>query len=162
MKAATLFFSTIAIAGAAVSVGAVAWIVHKKSQQDTLDARVVIEGVEKKELSVSLEDFCPGYSTSYSVLLQGKENLRLQIAFRPEEEVSLAPYIDVQILWDTECLSQGKLSEYLAGKETEFVGNFTQVSEQEIQIVYSMGLDIGDEAQNAVAEFKLILDSKEA
>ncbi len=151
-----LFICAVTAVGIAVSV----W--NFTSQEKlTNEKTIVIDEKTQTEMDVSLHDICPGMSVSYYINLKANENDRFKalMDFQKTESDSLAAFIDVDILVNGTKISSSKLSEHLGGKQIEFDANFENTSEIRIEIVYSMDLEVGDEAQNTTADFNIVLSA---
>ncbi len=126
------------------------------------EKNIVLDDKDKtqtEEMAVKLTEIIPGDKREYSIFLSALEGdaFNFTVKFEKGSEKSLAPFIDVEIFLDEGSISKTKLTELLNGQEVQFSKTFDATSKLEIKIVYSMGLDVGDEAQNTTADFNIIL-----
>ncbi len=125
---------------------------------------VELDGQTQKELSVSLTDFYPGCEDkTYTIVLKAKEagEYSVSLTFAKTGDVGLAPYVDVELYGQEKTLAEGKLSEFLNGKKTSIKTTLAAGETQEIKVTYGMGLEIGDEAQGQIADFKIVVTTRE-
>ncbi len=134
-----------------------------RSQQAVVDdVTVIIDGKTQKELDVTLSDFLPGDSKSYTVQMKNgaEDALTVEMSFEKADTDTLAPFIDVEVSINGEKVDNAKLNEYLQGKTISFPNEFVAGSTHEVQITYSMSIDVGDEAQKTTADFQVVFNSK--
>ncbi len=156
-KKATAMIIFVVMVLATLAIVLVIW--YDRSQQTVVDdATVILDGETQKELDVTLSDFLPGDSKSYTVQIKnGKEEpITVTTSFEKTGTDTLAPFIDVEICIDGEKADSAKLSEYLQGKTIVFPDEFVAGSTHEIQITYSMSIEVGDEAQRTTADFNVV------
>ncbi len=156
------FAAIVCIAAVAtVSVGAITWAYNNRNG-NPMEKTVVLNGETQTESTVRLTDMYPGFSTSYQIQLKGKSDERyaLTVSFEKTGEVSLAPFVDVSLYYGGERIADGKLSEFLEGKGGSVDAEFSSSKTQQIEIVYSMSEEVGDEAQNTTADFKVVLTER--
>ncbi len=122
---------------------------------------VVLEDGKDRELSVKLSGLVPASSASYAVKLVGTKDdfLNVHVTFNKHGRSDLAEFVKVEIKMDGETIGSAMLSEYLNGKSADFKCEFEKNDHQKIEIVYSMGIDVGDEAQNTEAEFGIVFSA---
>ncbi len=144
-----------------VSVGTVAWV-YKNRKEDATEKTVVLNGNAQEEMSVKLTDIYPGYTTSYQIRLKGEKDksYSVTVSFEEAGEVTMAPFVDVSVNYGGKTVGGGKLSELLEGKEATLQADFSSSTTQEVEIVYSMSEEVGDEAQNTVADFEVVLTER--
>ncbi len=123
---------------------------------------IVLNEQPQTEMEVSLSGLCPGMSISYEIHLKANEgdSFGLTMDFKKTDADSLAPFVDVEVKLGGETLDGAKLFEYLDGKQITFPTEFVGTSNIDIEIVYSMGIEVGDEAQNTTADFNIVLSAK--
>ncbi len=131
---------------------------NKYSEEKT----VTVDGETKTELEVELKEFVPGSREFYEIKLKGNRGSKFDVSmnFEKLKTDSLAKYIDVEIFVDGKKVDGNSLDVYLEGKSTEFEVDFSDEEIKTVSIVYEMGLDVGDEAQEKSADFKVVLTSK--
>ncbi len=127
----------------------------KLSKQKT----IVLNEQTQTEMEVNLSGICPSMTVSYKINLKANkgDSFDITMDFEKTDTDSLAPFVDVEIRLKDESLDSAKLSEYLEGRQITFPAKFDSDAEIDIEIVYSMGLDVGDEAQNTTADFNIVL-----
>ena len=120
----------------------------------------VVEVVIKdgKTTSVSFENLCllPGDQTSYQVKLNRKsqEDYQITLAFIPDGESPLAEFTYVRIERYGEVVYQELLKNAFDQPSLIFNSDFSKDS-QDLTVTYYLPMDVGNEAQNTVADFKL-------
>ncbi len=142
------------------SVGAVLGIWNYTSGEKFANGKTIVLNEETKtEMEVNLSGICPGDSTSYGIHLEARESDLFDVTmnFKKTGQDSLARFIDVTVKLDGENISTAKLTDYLDGKSIAFPTDFDGRSTVKLEIVYSMDLEVGDEAQNTAADFNVIL-----
>ncbi len=136
-------------------------IVHNSNKNlITNNETIIVNEEEYTEFKVSLSDIAPGVEQVYFLPMTVTEGGNYQVTFAFEntgEEDSLSKYLDTEIRLNDEKVDGAKLSELLAGKQVVMPLELEKGAEVEVEIVYVMGLDVGDEAQNTKASFKLTL-----
>lgn len=133
---------------------------YDRSQSSSLDDVAVIINEEKTtEVNVTLSDFLPGDSKSYTIQMKNgeEEPISVVMSFEKKETDSLAPFMDVEIRVGGEKISEGKLEEYLNGKTVTLSNALAVAATCEVEVIYSMGIEVGDEAQNTTADFNILL-----
>ncbi len=138
-----------------------AWIMNGQNRYSD-EKTIFLDGTEQTEMQVSLSGLYPGKQESYFLHLNANmgDAFKATLVFEKKGTDTLAPYVEVEILVNGNALERGTLAEYLNGKEIDFTLAFQKTTHAEIGFVYSMGLDIGDEAQNTSADFDIILSTK--
>ncbi len=123
---------------------------------------IVLNEQPQTEMEVSLSGLVPGVSVSYEIHLKANEggSFGITMDFEKTDSDSLAPFVDVEVRLSGEKIDGAKLSEYLGGKQIIFPAKFDDTSEIDIEIVYSMSIDVGDDAQNTTADFNIVLSAK--
>lgn len=152
-----LSFVAVTILGIVVG----AWLFV--GQEKYVNEKTIALGEERQdEMDVKLSGLCPGMSRLYEINLRANsgDGFKITMAFERAEADSLAQFVDVEVRACGETVDSAKLSEYLDGKQISFPVKFDGVSEINVEIVYSMGRDVGDEAQNAEADFKIVISSE--
>ncbi len=123
---------------------------------------IVLNEQPRTEMEVSLSGLVPGMSVSYEIHLKADEgdSFGITMDFEKTDKDSLARFVDVEVRSSGEKIDGAKLSEYLGGRQITFPTEFDSTSEIDIEIVYSMGIDVGDDAQNTTADFNILLSAK--
>lgn len=149
---AIIVFVVLAVAG--IAIGSVVL-----SGQNSFEKNVTLsqDDVTQEELSVSLKGLYPGKSVEYTVRFGGgaAKKYDLELAFLPKGETSLSPYIDLEVELNGEIVSTQRLSEYFEGEAVRFVMDMKDESTSALIFRYRMPLEVGNEAQNTKADFKI-------
>ncbi len=161
MKKSVLYIACVLVATVSIAIFGGRWLYENRTTYD-VETELVLEGNVRKTRSVYLEEFYPTYSTSYPLKITGEVNMQVRISFEEKGACALAPYVDVEILHEGVSRGKGKLSEYLSGQTVAFYAAFETQASQTLEIVYSMGEEVGDEAQDTVAKFDVVVESEEA
>ncbi len=122
---------------------------------------IVVDEKEQTEMSVNLVGIHPGETMAYQINLKSNEGdfFNITMDFTKAGDDSLAKFIDVEIRLNGKKTRAAKLSEYLNGEQVAFSINYAGINKAEIEILYSMSLDVGDEAQNTSADFTILLSA---
>ncbi len=147
------------IAATATGVGIGVWS-HNSQETYTNEKTVVLTGeTQTEQIKVSLSGITPGASAAYTVHLKASkgDSFALCVDCTKTGADSMAPFIDVQVLVDGQHVGQLPLSSLLGEEQLEFRIKFDNTTDVEVKIVYSMSLQVGDEAQNTAADFDLML-----
>lgn len=102
----------------------------------------------------------PGESCEYTLSLNGEysEEYQLSLNFSDHEPShTLKSYVYVRIERDGTVLCDQLLSEAFDGEGITLTANFTDGAKNEMQVTFYMPEDVGNEAQNAEANFELLL-----
>ncbi len=154
-----LILSLVLVTVAGISIGT--W--NYTSQDKFIDEKtIILQEQSQAEMEINLSGICPGMTVSYEIHLQANENdyFDITLDFQKTTSDSLAQYIDVEIKLHGEKVDSAKLSDYLGGKQSTFPIQFDHTTAMDIEIVYIMGLDVGDEAQNTTADFTILLSAE--
>ncbi len=154
-----LIISLIVITVTGIVLGTVSYFNHDRYINEKT---ITVKDGSQTEMAVSLTDIHPGESAVYSLNLRAGrgEVYNLELSFEKGEAVSLAPFIDVAVRIGGEPVGQARLSELLEGKSLAFKADFHKKTSLSVELVYSMDLAAGDEAQGTVADFTAVLYSK--
>lgn len=154
-----LIISLIVVTIAGIVIGV--W--NYTSQDAYINEKTITlaDDVQSEEMKVNLSGIAPGVKATYTLNLQANsgDSFDAVMDFEKTGADSLAPYIAVEILVDGESVGNGSLAELLDGKQFNFHIDFDGTTAVEVEIIYSMGLDVGDEAQGTSADFDMILTS---
>ncbi len=160
-KKATAMIIFVVMVVSTLAIVLVIW--WDRTQQAVVDdVTIILDGETQKELDVTLSDFLPGDSKSYTVQMKNgaEDALTVEMSFEKADTDSLASFIDVEISVNDEKVDSAKLSEYLQGKTIPFPTEFIAGSTHEVEIKYSMSIDVGDEAQKTTADFQVVFNGK--
>ncbi len=142
-------------------IGIVIGVYNKVGEQKLQNETTIELGEQKQtEMKIDLTGIHPGDSTSYKINLNANKGDAYisSITFEKTGTDSLAPFIDVEIKIGDERIDGARLSDYLGGRRAEFTADFSDTDSLQVEIIYSMSVDIGDEAQNTTADFKTVLN----
>ncbi len=154
-----LILSLVAITMIGIIIGVWSYVSQDKFVNEKT---IVLNEQPQTEMEVSPSGLCPGMSVSYKIHLRANEgdSFGITMDFKKTDTDSLAQFVDVEVRLSGEKIDSAKLSEYLGGKQITFPIEFDGTSEIDIEIVYSMGIDVGDDAQNTTADFNIVLSAK--
>lgn len=102
----------------------------------------------------------PSESCEYTLSLSSEyaEEYRLTLRFEDQNtKLTLKDYAYVRIEKDGEVLCDTRLSEIFEQPSIELTVDFTDGKKNDIRIIYYMPEDVGNEAQNAEADFTLLV-----
>ncbi len=128
----------------------------------TGEKTIVLNEQPQTEMEVNLSGLYPGMSISYEIHLKANkgDTFDITMEFEKTDKDSLARFVDVEVRLNGEGIDSAKLSEYLGGRQIAFSAEFDDAPEIDIEVVYSMSIDVGDDAQNTTADFNIILSSE--
>ncbi len=154
-----LILSLVVVTMVGIGIGTWSYVSQDKFANEKT---IVLNEQSQTEMEVNLSGFCPGMSVSYEMHLKANAGdvFDITMDFEKTDTDSLARFIDVEVRLNGEKIDSAKLSEYLNGKPLAFSAEFNSTSEIDVEIVYSMGLEVGDEAQNTMADFNIVLSAK--
>lgn len=122
--------------------------------------KVSIEPDETKE--IRFEELClrPGESCAYTLSIRSGYAQKCRLTLRFEDQntkLTLKDHAYVRMEKDGEVLCDTKLSEIFEQQTVEVAVDFTDGESNDIRIIYYMPEDVGNEAQNAEADFRLLV-----
>ncbi len=134
-------------------------LVEKNGQKFTDDITVEVSDTKAKTVNVTLTEFLPGESKSKKITLknESENEYSLKLKFEKTGEDSLAPFIDVVVKIGGEQQPAKTLKELFASDAIPFKMTNVHGAELEIEVIYSMSLDVGDEAQRTKADFDILI-----
>lgn len=131
------------------------------ANRNTVQDSIILkgDGVIQEELNIELGSMYPGESREYTVSLQNTTEKRydIGISFAPGETVTLAEYVDLEIICGNTTLIKATLSEFLYGEEITFA---MEAETETLVFRYSIPLNVGNEAQSAAAEFDITINAR--
>lgn len=142
-------------------VGVAFGIVLIKSHGDfKKNADIIVsedETIKVKDFDVSLTGFYPGKSQEYGISLvcKAEGGYKITLSFKKTGDGTLENYIDTEVSVGGESKETNLLKNYLEGEEVFFSEDLDSKEPLIINVKYTMPLDVGDEAQNAVTNFDL-------
>ncbi len=160
MRKFFIFLTVIVVIVTLVVIAIETW---KYAQEIYLSNILVvrIDGEEQVTDDIQLDGFVPGESKDYTLKLYagGGHKFDITMELKEGDVDTLSPFIDMEVLINGDVIESGKLSEYFDGKKICFTADFSDSQWFEIDIKYSMGIEVGDEAQNTESEFKIHITS---
>ncbi len=144
-------------------VGIMSWVIWYVGQEEYVAAEYIkINGEMQTELDVSIPELYPGSQSSYTLQLKAEEEgeFTVSLQFQSEGNVALAKYVDVEVRCGEKSAAKGKLSSYIDGAEITLPDTLSEQATMQLEIIYSMAQDVGDEAQGATADFKILLSAR--
>ncbi len=148
--------STMAVVAGVV--GGIIFVLHDGAIQKD-DYSLYLDGEKQETLSFSVEDMFPGDNVSYQVRVSFDKAGDKTVKIRFEGEGELAPYLEVSLLHGGEVVDSATLAEYIDGRKVQIPAYFAKDEAQEITLQYSLDAEVGDEAQGAEADFRVIFSS---
>ena len=154
-----LIFSLIALTIAGIVIGSVVW---KEQNEFTKKVELAQDGVTQTAWDINIEGLYPTKSVEYSVTFAGKtaESYQVVLSFVPRGTTELSKYLDLDIALNGETIETGKLQEYIEGKTVSLYLKIQKDDPAEVILRYTMPEDVGNEAQNAVADFTVNIEAK--
>lgn len=118
------------------------------------------EGTTTDTVEVNNLSLYPTDSRAYTVHLKCKASgtYGILLDFEEKRDGGLKPYVDVTIKADGKTVFVGQLAALLSGESTpQFSGELSGERPFDIEIIYTMPREVGNEAQNAFADFNVNL-----
>ena len=139
-------------------------LVQKKScntENSDMTVKLKSNGVTQETLEFEELGLYPGQEKEYTLLITCEETgvYTMDFIFVEVEDHGLKTYVDVSVTMDGETLESGKLDALLSGEKFTLETEFSKTQPVEIRIVYSMSLEIGNEAQGVSALFNLKIEA---
>lgn len=122
--------------------------------------KVSIEPDETKAIRFKELFLYPGESCEYTLSLSSEYAKKYQLALCFEDqnlELTLKNYAYIRMEKDGNVLCDTQLAEIFKRQTIELAVDFTDGETNDIKIIYYMPEDVGNEAQNAEADFKLLV-----
>lgn len=122
--------------------------------------KVSIEPERAKEIRFEELYLRPDESCEYTLLLSSEYAQEYRLILRFEDQnpaLTLKKYAYVRLEKDGEVLCDTRLSEIFEQPSIELTVDFTDGKKNDIRIIYHMPEDVGNEAQNAEADFTLLV-----
>lgn len=129
----------------------------------TADKHVIKVSIEPDETkAIRFEELClrPGENCEYTISISNEyaQEYRLTLRFEDQDTtLTLKKYAYVRLEKDGEVLCDTRLSEMFEQPSIELTVDFTDGKKNDIRIIYYMPEDVGNEAQNAEADFTLLV-----
>ena len=127
----------------------------------TADDRTVIKVDLDLEQKIPFEELClvPGEEVAYTIKLNSNKGSKydLHLDFVEEEDKTLKKYARVKIESAGEVVYDELLSDAFLAPDVIFPISFKESDNNEFTIVYYLPIEIGNEAENAVATFYLLI-----
>lgn len=111
--------------------------------------------------TVCFEDLSlvPGGSTEYTIKLRGMQDETYDLSFSfvasEEDEQALCRYLSVRMLLEDTVLCDQKLDTMLGADSVHTDVSFDKAREKRLTVLFYMSEEVGNEAQDAVADFAL-------
>ncbi len=114
------------------------------------------------ELGVDLGSLYPGASLSYTFNLKANkgDGFNITASFIEKGPTTIKEYVNVEIRLNGERIDSDSLNAYLGGKTVNFRAEFGNTNLQEVELIYTMSAEVGDEAQGATADFDINISAK--
>lgn len=139
-----------------VAVGVTVYMLTRDDVEYSFN--IEIDG-EEEVLEFTGLGLIPGGEVSYTAAIHDALNIDsdIYLVFDAEEPQPLADYVYAKVIVDGEVLCDRLLSALLARDSTTISCHLPKGGMQEIEIIYYMPIDVGDEAKNAKASFSIIV-----
>lgn len=149
-----LIISFVVLVIAGIVIGAVVLDSQRSFRKDITLSQ---GGVTKEELSVSLEGMYPGQSVEYTIHIGAKAAAfyDVELSFRAEDEIALAPYVEVEVVLRGKSVAEGSLQEFFGGEPLRLALEIDEDETADIVLRYKMPIDVGNEAQRLTADFQV-------
>lgn len=148
------------IAGSAliiVGVSLMVWMMATEDERSAIEVQLS-DGLTK-EIEFEGLALVPGGEYEYEVILKNEnsDTYELTLDFVETEESALKNFARVKILSNGNEVHDDLLVNVFEGEDIVLPVDFTRGENTALKIVYYMPLDVGNEAKNTEAVFKLVL-----
>ena len=122
------------------------------------DVWIEIDGKKQDSLDVKNLRLVPGGKIEYEINLHCETDgtYKVLMVYEEKKDGGLKEFVDVSILYGGAEVRSDKLSTLLLGEDILFnAGEFKAGEDKSFLIIYSMALDVGDEAKNTFSSFAI-------
>ncbi len=126
---------------------------------DVTDVVVLKDNETHTAKAVHLDGMAPGEPMSYALALKADvgETYHVSMSFLGGQVVDLATYVYVRVSLGENIVGEMPLSDALDGKTIQFTTTFLTTDTSQLNIVYTMGEHVGNEAQGKSADLRVAL-----
>jgi len=159
MAKSKLMSILLIVAGVLIIVGValMCWMYATEDERNVI--KVKLDDGKPETLTFEALSLVPGGECEYTILLEkvsvSKYDLRLD--FVETEKKALNNYARVKIVANGEVISDRLLADAFSSEDIVLPVDFDGGKNTELKVVYYLPLDVGNEAKNAEAVFKLLL-----
>ena len=157
MKKNTFLRVLLCCASAMILLGVALTVYVCQTAQDRKMICITLEKDQTQTVEFETLELSPGEECEYTISLEKGKTESCEVAFLFEEagSATIAKYTYVRIEMNGEVLYEQKLSESFSDEAITFGCDFSEQESYEVTVIYYMPKDIGNEAQNAQADFVL-------
>ena len=140
---------------AAIIFGIVLVIVQCSADDEfTKNVKLEESGIVRENLHFSATGLRPGDTRDYTIIVTPEADAVYVLAldFEEENDGGLRDFIDVTLSYG-DTVVETTLTELFAGKTVSFECDISKKVPARIHVVFSMSLDVGNEAQGATSDF---------
>jgi hypothetical protein len=140
-----------------IGVLLMAWTLATRDDRNVI--RVQLADGQTRPIRFENLALVPGEQCSYTVLLSGTQasGCTLYLDFVETEEKTLKNFARVKIVSGEEALYDELLATAFSDEEMAIAVDFNNQQHTELEFIYYLPLDVGNEAKNAEAVFELLL-----
>lgn len=140
---------------AAIIFGIVLVIVQCSADDEFVkNVKLEENGIVREELNFSASGLKPGDTRDYTIIVSPSADgtYVLEFDFEEENNGGLRDYVDVTLSYG-ETVINTTLSELFDGKDVNFECKIGKKTPAEFHVIFSMSLEVGNEAQGVTSDF---------
>ena len=160
MKKVLLGFIIALVLVIGVGVGLLVWVLHS-NDSFSQDVELQTEGVTTQELVYTAENFLPGQTREYTLIVHSAEGGDFSVSFSCESTGTgvLWQYLDIEIIYG-EVSKEVAFAELFDGSVLDFDVSLEKDVPMSFTIRYKMPLGVGNEAQKGRTDFILLMTAE--
>ena len=147
----------------ALTIGGIAIGIVVLNDQDDFGKEIELmqDGVTKENFDIGIEGLYPTKSVEYTIKFGSKtaKSYDVVLCFVSDGQTELARFLNVDIMLNGETVETGILQEYIDQKEVLLDLSVWNDRPAEVILRYTMAAEVGNEAQNLVADFKVVIEA---
>ncbi len=159
-KTTACIIIAVLIIATAIAIGVGVWVYDSQNKY-IYEKTVTLDEEPVSELGVSMSDICPGMTFEKKVLLKANpgDKYELELSFEKTGSDTLARYMTLDVYLGDTLIRSASLMSFLSGETAKMTAAFQDTKALELRFVYSMSLEVGDEAQNTTADYTVHINS---
>ena len=160
MKINRMFWAIMITVCTLIAFGVVLLVSTNKDFDDMKKSVTVsADGVTQETLEIKDLSLVPGDKVEYeiSLTITASATYHLTLDFSEEKDGGLKQFVNTTIKLDEKEVSSDKLSAFLSGKKMDEKLAAEEGQVLSLKIIYDMGIEVGDEAQETYSDFDVAL-----
>ena len=145
-----------------IGVSLIGWMLNTEEDRNVIVVVLSDNPTNAKEIEFESLALVPGEKCEYEIILKKDkahkgDSYKLSLDFVELEESPLKEYARVKILSNGTVVHDELLANVLEGGDIVFTVDFSEGENTSLKLLYYLPLEVGNEAKNAGALFKLVL-----